>query len=162
MKNNICNIKNLFRVKERKKQNGYFQFFNKKSKPSLKDDILTASRFVVIAFNASGYKVDGSIESLKEVDRFFDEQSGLDGILSKDFGRKLFAIGAFVGEVAISHIGGEWVTDDNDPEGEINASVRLKNGIIFYPMQRVMKRFANGSEDSIYPFIYALKNDYCK
>lgn len=45
---------------------------------------------------------------------------------------------------------GEWITDDNDPNGEINISVKLANGTILWPVQKAMERFKNCSEDSIY------------
>ena len=52
-----------------------------------------------------------------------------------------------------------WQTDDNDPQGEINASVRLPDGTIMWPMQRVMKRFQNGSEDSIYVYGHSVTKE---
>jgi hypothetical protein len=54
-----------------------------------------------------------------------------------------------VGEVIIRNLGGEWQGDDNDPEAEINIAVRFPNGAICWPVQRVIKRFTNGAEDSI-------------
>jgi hypothetical protein len=42
--------------------------------------------------------------------------------------------------------------DDNDPQGEINIAIRLRDGTILWPVQRVMKRFKNGVEDSIWVY----------
>jgi hypothetical protein len=61
-------------------------------------------------------------------------------------------LGAYVGEVIRRHYGGEWQGDDADPAAEINVAVRLNSGTIFWPMQRVMKRFKNGPEDGIYVY----------
>ena len=52
--------------------------------------------------------------------------------------------------------GGEWLTDDNDPQGEINVAVKLKDGSTIFPVQRAMKRYMNGKEDSIYDYGYVL------
>lgn len=104
---------------------GFFKnIFSKQEKPTLKQDIITAKDWIAKALNSSNYKADFSLESLKEIDRFFDEQNTPTGLLSQNRGQRLFAIGAYVGEVIISCLGGEWLTDDNDPKGEINIAVR--------------------------------------
>ena len=53
---------------------------------------------------SSGYNADYSIESLKELDRFLKEENKPNGILSKNVGQKLFALGAYLGDVFIKHI----------------------------------------------------------
>ena len=120
-------------------------------------DAKTSANWIAQALSASGYKADFSPLSLKEVDRFFDEQSDggrakPGGLLSTDFGPRIFAIGSYIGEVLRRSSGGEWQGDDSDPEAEINISLRLKNGTQLWPVQRAMKRFKNGKEDSIYPY----------
>lgn len=133
--------------------------FKKTKKPTLLDDIATTKDWIANALQSSGYKADFSIESLKEIDRFFDEQNCPGGLLSESVGIRLFAIGSYIGDVLISNCGGKWVTDDTDPHGEINIAVELPSGIILWPMQRVMKRCQNGSEDGIYAYgIYAVTN----
>ena len=58
-----------------------------------------------------------------------------------------------VGNVIIKALpGSRWITDDKDPEGEITAQIKLTSGTIIWPMQRVINRFKNGEEDSIYPY----------
>lgn len=131
----------------------------KNKKPSLAEDIHTACEWVVMALNSSGYKADYTLESMKEIDRFIDEQSGENGIISRGRGKILFSLGCYVGETVIRLCGGKWHTDDNDPQGEINASVKLDNGTLIFPMQRVIKRYQNGSEDGIYAYVYALSPD---
>ncbi len=50
-----------------KKNNGS----EKKHNNTLEEDIHLASDWVVKALNSSGYKADYSLESMKEIDRFF-------------------------------------------------------------------------------------------
>ncbi len=80
-----------------------------------------------------------------------------DGILSKNRGTILFSIGCFVGQTIIKNFGGGWITDDNDPQGEINIAVRTDDGTLLFPVQRCIKRLQNGMEDSIYAYVYALQ-----
>ena len=131
----------------------------KNKKPTLSEDIHTACEWVVMALNSSGYKADYTIESMKEIDRFIDEQSGENGIISRGRGKILFPLGCYVGETVIRLYGGKWYADDNDPQGEINASVELDNGTVIFPMQKVIKRYQNGSEDGIYAYVYVLSSD---
>lgn len=128
----------------------------KHNKPTLEEDIHSACEWVVTALNSSAYKADYTLESMKEIDRFFDEQSGEGGIISKGRGRIIFAIGSYIGETVIRLFGGKWLTDDSDPQGEITAAVQLDNGTVIFPMQRVIKRYQNGSEDGIYAYVYVL------
>lgn len=132
------------------------------SKPTLLQDIMTSKDWIAKALNSSNYKADFSINSLKEIDRFFDEQNSPDGILSRNRGQILFALGAYIGEVIISVCGGEWLTDDTDPQGEVNIAVKLKDGSIIFPVQRAMKRYMNGKEDSIYDYGYVLRENAAK
>ena len=74
--------------------------------------------------------------------------------MEKNFGSKIFVIGAYVGETLIKNCSGsEWVTDDGDPQGEINMSVKLENGHMVWPGQKVFKRFKNGKEDGLYGYV---------
>ena len=121
---------------------------------SLLGDIEVGAAWIARALAESGYKADFSPASLAEVDRFFDEHTrrgrpARRGLLSKNFGSRMFALGSYVGEVIRRDVGGVWITDDNDPNGEMMASVHLDNGSTIWPMVRVGKRCRNGSEDSI-------------
>ena len=118
-------------------------------------DALASAEKISRALSQSGYEADFSLESLRQIDRFFEEQVSNGqpkpgGLLSQQLGARLFAIGAYVGEVIRRQNGGEWQGDDNDPQAEINIAVRLKTGVILWPVQRVMKRFKNGAEDGIW------------
>jgi hypothetical protein len=128
---------------------------------TLADDAKVAADWIAGALKSSNYEADYSINSLKEIDRFFDEHSRdgkptPGGLLSKSLGSRLFALGAYVGECIRRAYGGEWKGDDNDPKGEINISVCWPDGGIVWPVQRVMKRLKNGREDSIHVYGVAL------
>lgn len=121
---------------------------------TIKEDIAESSLWISRALQSSGYRADFSPQSLWEIDRFFDDHSvngtpKPGGLLSKDLGPRLFAIGSYIGEVVRQKLGGEWVGDDADPEVEINVELHLPNGIRCWPTQRAMKRFRNGPEDGI-------------
>jgi len=127
--------------------------------PTLLEDINAASDWIVGALNYSGYKVSMDLESLREVDRFFNEHMNdrkhkpkKGGLLADNTGTRLFALGSFIGNVLISQYGGWWITDDADPEGEINIAVQLQNGVLLWPVQRVMKRCGEGPENGIYAY----------
>jgi len=118
------------------------------------DDISTGADWISQALQSSGYRADFSPESLWEIDFFFDDHSQngkarSNGLLSQDLGKRLFALGGYVGEVLRRNIGGEWQGDDNDPQAEINVELKLSSGAVCWPVQRVMKRFKNGEEESI-------------
>jgi hypothetical protein len=122
-------------------------------------DAKVSAEWIAKALSSSGYKADFSLESLKEVDRFFDEhapngQPKPGGLLSVDVGARLFALGGYVGEVIRRVSGGEWKGNDKDTQAEISIALKLKSGAIIWPVQRVMKRFKNGSEDGL--FVYGV------
>jgi hypothetical protein len=59
---------------------------------------------------------------------------------------------AYVGETIRRQGEGRWLASQGDPEDVINLTVKLKSGSIFWPMQRIIKRLQNGSEDGIYVY----------
>ena len=122
--------------------------------PSIEVDAATSAEWIAHALNSSGYAADFSADSLVEVDRFFDEHAKngspkKGGLLAADRGRRLFAAGAYVGEVLRRSLGGDWQADPSDPDSEMGLSLVLANGTTVWPVERVMKRFANGRDDSI-------------
>ena len=118
------------------------------------DDVRAAATWIAAALTSSGYRADLSPSSLWDVERFFDEQARAgkarpQGLLSEGLGTRLFALGAYVGEVVRRDRGGAWHGDDSDPQVEINVAVDLADGKRIWPVQRVMKRFRNGPEDNV-------------
>lgn len=146
-------------VQNDRTQNTGTQNAGTQSAGTLEEDIPKAAEWVASALNVSGYKADYTLESMKEVDRFFDEQSGPDGILAKNNrGQILFSLGSYVGQTVIRLHGGRWITDDDDPEGEINVAVETAHGVTIWPVIRCMKRYKNGPEDSVYALVYLLEH----
>ena len=142
---------------------GLLDFFKKKKKEEttidtgkLAEDVLTYADWAKNNLNTTGYNVDYTLESMKEVERFFVEQSQDGGALTNSPGSILFGIGSLIGETIIKTYGGKWVTDDNDPQGEINVSVELPDGTVLWPVQRCIKRLQNGPEENIYDYVYVL------
>ena len=124
---------------------------------TLVEDAHKAAQWMSTALNSSGYRADFSLKSLKEIDRFFDEHSSngqaiAGGLLSQDLGSRLFSLGAYVGEVIRRTYGGTWRGDDGNPRGEIEIEMVLPGGGVIWPVQRVMKRFANGTEDGVHVY----------
>jgi hypothetical protein len=133
---------------------------------TLKQDIKKQSDWIIKAFQADGLRLDYSIKSLIEIDKFFEKHSKngkpvRGGRLSQNLGPIIFSIGSYIGETFIKNAKGtEWITDDNDAQGEITASIKFPNGTECWPMQRTMKRFKNGFEDSVYTYGYELTKEY--
>jgi len=121
-------------------------------KPTLAGDIPLAAAWLRQNMTASGCWLDGTIESFRELDRFYDDQHRPGGLLDGKVGDKLFAVGSYMGEVFRTELGGVWETDDDDPLGEVNIAVRLPSGTVCWPVQRAGKRFQNGPEDGLYAY----------
>ena len=105
---------------------------------TLLEDINQGSEWIVKAFAELNKSLDYSLDSLKEIDKFFDEeaengQPKSGGVLERGLGSKLFSIGAYVGQTLIKNCpGSEWVTNDSDPQGEINVQVKFKSGRLLF------------------------------
>jgi len=126
------------------------------------EDVAGAAEWVSEALRSSGYAADWGAASLWEIDRFFDENSRGGkgrGLLADQVGSRVFAIGAYVGEVIRRARGGEWVGDDADPQAEISVQLRLHDGTQLWPVQRAMKRLRNGAGDGIAAYGIALGLD---
>jgi hypothetical protein len=125
---------------------------------TLLEDIKTQSDWIVKAFRSDNLNLDYTIHSFMEIDRFIslhtkNGQPVKGGRLANGFGPILFSIGSYVGETIINTLPGSvWITNDDDPEGEVNIEVRSPDGWQIWSVQRVIKRFKNGAEDSIYVY----------
>jgi hypothetical protein len=125
------------------------------------DDIPASAQWISTALKSSGYMADFTPKSISEIERFFSEQTKngapvAGGLLSEQLGQRLFALGSYCGEVLRKELGGAWVTDDKDPQGEINIALRLGNGVTCWPVQRVMKRLKS-SEDNLIAWAAGLR-----
>ena len=128
---------------------------------NLVKDITAAADDIARTLRSSNYRANFSPESLWDIDLFFDDhgEGGVPkakGLLAEQLGRRLFALGGYVGETIRRKLGGEWQADDADPQGEINIALKLPDGTMIRPVQRVMKRLNNGAEDGIAAYGAAL------
>lgn len=130
---------------------------------TLLEDIKSQSDWIVRAFASDGYKLDYSFDSIMEIDRFFaanmsnGEPKKGGRFPKKGFGAILFSMGSYIGETVIHNIPGtEWITDDEDPQAELNVFLRLPNGVECSPIIKVFKRFQNGTEEALYPYVHML------
>jgi hypothetical protein len=131
---------------------------------SLLEDVAAMAESIAQALSSSGYRAAFSAQSLWEIDRFFDDNSKRGkprrgGLLAEGLGQRMFALGSYTGEVIRRNLGGEWRADEDDPQGEINIEFHVLDGGTVWPVQRVMKRLANGSEDGIAAYGAALGLD---
>jgi len=125
---------------------------------TLLEDIKKYSSWTIEIFKSDGFELDYSMNSLIEIDKFIQKhtkngQPIKGGKLFKNYGGKIFSIGSYIGETLIQNVtDSKWITNDEDPDGEVNIEVKLANGTRCWPVQRLMKRIKNGLEDGIYPY----------
>lgn len=120
-------------------------------------DTRVAAEWISRALSKSGYRADFSVESLAEIERFFAEHSNdgrpvPGGRLVEKTGPRIFALGAYVGEVLRRAATGHWYAEAGDPEVEFNIEVRFPDGSRIWPMQRAIKRFNNSPEENIHDY----------
>jgi hypothetical protein len=135
---------------------------------TLKEDINEQANWIVKAFAADGLKLDFTIRSFIEIDRFFIKHSfegkpKKGGRLASNLGPIIFSIGAYIGNFIINNVPGSiWETDDEAAGGELTISIKLPDNSVIWPVQRVMKRFKNGLEDSIYVYGHEITKSWTK
>src|ERR1700733_13888344 len=126
-------------------------------RPSIVKDAVEAADWMAKSLAGWGYKADFSLESLKDVDRFIDEEAP-DGKpkpgshLAQQFGAQIFGLGAYVGETIRRQGEGQWEGNDRDTWPEVTLAVRLKSGALVRPTQRVLKPLSTGPENGLYPY----------
>ena len=127
----------------------------------LKEEIEKSSEWLIAAFKSLNLRLDYSVHSVRYIDNMIDAQfdNGKPrpgGILFENAGPKLFAISAYLGEVVIRNTPGTyWVTNDDDPEGEVNIKVVSARKVEMYPAQRLMKRINSHDPDGLFGYIDA-------
>jgi hypothetical protein len=108
------------------------------------------------ALDERGYEADYSVESLKEVERFFRVETTGPGrarersVLRKQRVDVLTTIGAYVGEVLRREGGGRYSEEDPLDQGTETLTLNLPDGSQTFPLDAVAKRFRNGPEDDLY------------
>jgi hypothetical protein len=128
------------------------------------EDVHEAADWIAAALTTSGYSADFTPGSLWEIERFFEVEAPggrprRNGLLAEQLGSRVFGLGSYVGEVVRRNVGGSWSGDDTDPAAEVNVALELPDGSRIWPVQRVMKRFSNGPEDSVIAYGAALGLD---
>lgn len=123
-------------------------------------DIDRAADWAAKQLNDREYSADFSLESLHEVDRFFNEQAdsdtpGYGEFFGENLSFRTFALGAYVGEVLRRAVDGEWLCDTHDPFVDVNAALKLKDDNECLPMKQVLLRLNNGPADSFAGFARA-------
>ena len=126
-------------------------------RPSIVKDAVEAADWMAKSLADWGYKADFSLDSLKDVDRFIDEEAPdgkpkPGGHLAQQFGAHIFGLGAYLGETIRRQGDGQWEGNDRDTWPEVTLAVRLKSGTVLWPTQRVLKRLENGAENGLYPY----------
>jgi hypothetical protein len=135
---------------------------------TIAEDIQQSREWIIQCFKAEGWTLDYSMDSLKRIDQFLDDnivdgQAKTGSILARNRGQILFAIGCYVGETIRTNIAGAiWDIDEADEERGVNAAIVLPNGVTLWPVQKVVKRYFNGEDDSIYPYVVIAVKELCK
>lgn len=116
--------------------------------------IINAAQKIAGALQNVGYHADLTPASLWEIDRFIadntrDGKPIAGGFLAEDSARRVFYLGCYVGETFRQTLGGEWSGSTQDPVSNLNIALRLPNGSVLYPVQRVVTRIQHGLEDGI-------------
>ncbi|MCX7619439.1 MAG: hypothetical protein N2037_01170 [Acidimicrobiales bacterium] len=130
------------------------------SRPLL-DELRLAADFVAHALRVSGYRADWSPASLWDLERFFCEHVAEGaprpgGLLAVDTGKRVFALGSYLGEVVRRDLAGEWIVDELDDHPEVSAAIQFPDGTRTWPVQQVMRRIVNGRRDGIVQYAVAL------
>lgn len=118
-------------------------------------DVTTGSEWISRALTNSGYHADFSGESLVEIERFLNEHTEAGeprpgGLLGgADAGKRVFSLGAYLGEVVRRTVGGTWVADEADSNPEVNVRLVLADESSILPVHQIIKRIQSGDAASI-------------
>ncbi|MDB5364989.1 MAG: hypothetical protein JWM77_916 [Rhodospirillales bacterium] len=116
--------------------------------------IADASSWASSMVGSRGVTLDGSVDSLRILDMLIDDaRDAIQGEPNPPQAALLWALGAYLGEVVRSTRGGDWsVGALDDLDAFWATSLTTGDGDQLWPMQRMIKRFLNGPDDSIYAY----------
>ncbi|MEW6368036.1 MAG: tetratricopeptide repeat protein [Acidobacteriota bacterium] len=111
-----------------------------------------------------GIKLDFSPASLQALDDFIDQTWGTEGEAPKsdDYepsqGKKsiIMGFGSYLGETIRRLYKGSW-QEDPQGRGPLWAIVSLPGDLHCFPISRMLRRFKNGTEDSLYGFYMGIR-----
>lgn len=116
-----------------------------------------AAGFVATVRERSGLALDYSPESLALVDRV------IDGLRrgrpqATTLSRTLLTLGAYTGEVLVRTTGAAWVEFDAEQRAIFGQpfGIRTPDGRLWNPLGKAVKRYENGSRDSLRLFCLAV------
>ena len=125
--------------------------------PILEEEIPMATDWAMENLIMSGYNANFTLDSIKELDRFFEEQNKEDGIIAINPGSILFALACYMGETIIGLYGGKWVTNEDDPDKEMNVEIHLDNKVKIWPAQKILKKYYKTKEENLYTYVKELQ-----
>jgi hypothetical protein len=128
------------------------------SRPLPGPDLKRLADEFVLSMRDFGWELDYSEQSLETVEemierQFADWRPWRKGKAAKKNVPIASLVGAYVGEVMIRHVGGEWGWM---PDFDV-AAVKLPSGTWTSPPAKAQKRFVNGQEDNLVAYYEALK-----
>ena len=138
-------------------------FNNTFNKPDLLTDIKWASESLIPIFKQN-YEVDldYSIEALTEIEDFL-ELSFKNGKaitwspMEEWLWSKLFCIWSYIWETIIKNSPwAKWVPNSEKPDDDFLIEIHLKDWVIIWPMQKLMKRVKNWNEDNIHFYVTSI------
>jgi len=137
----------------------YKRYINSKIKKGRlkgKNLIETAAGIVMNNFRNEKMLWKLNINSLKSIDEKIDDElkknSSGDTINKADM---IFMLGCYLGEVLRYSAGAKWI---DDKTAKFPATMKMKNGEIIMPFEKIKKRMLNGNPDNIYDYGYVIKN----
>lgn len=122
---------------------------------ALIEDAKTAATWVAERLAQSGYRSDFSLGSVWDIEQFFDDHADLGkpkegGLLSEDYGSRLFALAAYLGETWRRAGNGTWsapLSTDVPPYlKDFEIAIVFPNGTRAWPGRSVIVRFQNGKD----------------
>ncbi|MFE9683553.1 hypothetical protein ACFYXC_10780 [Streptomyces sp. NPDC002701] len=116
-----------------------------------------AAQFVREITASSRLPLDYSVASLRVVDFIVDglRKSGRDRTA---VGHVLFGLGVYAGEVLVRRAGAAWIEFDQGQRELFGqqVGVRMRDGRVWNPLGKVVKRFEAGERESLHTFYLQL------
>jgi hypothetical protein len=116
-----------------------------------------AAGFVATVRERSGLGLDYSPASMALVDRIIDGLRQGDP-QAANLARTLLTLGAYTGEVLVRTAGAAWVEFDTERRAMFGQpfGIRTPDGRLWNPLGKAVKRYENGSQDSLRLFCIAV------